>query len=79
MLMFFYFYFRLPQESKIRDWIDKNAMNIGHAFISVWVIFLFVHNPKLGLVYGIPLLIVAGYFVKKKNAEKNKDNDDKPS
>ncbi len=72
-VLFFYFYFRLPEGNPIREWIDKNAINIGHGFIVLWIVFLFTKDPKLGIFYGTPLVLIAFYFARKK---KNGDGDE---
>ena len=72
IVLFLYFFFRLPKESPLKEWFEKNMINIGHGFIVLWIVVLFVHDPKLGAFYGPPLALLLLYFLlKKKRGDKD--------
>jgi hypothetical protein len=68
--VFLYSYFRLGEGNPVRNWIDANAIYIGHGFIVVWVIYFFLKDPKLGVFYGLPMLIIVGITSWKKYKSK---------
>ena len=79
ILVFFfgiYFYWRLPKENSIRNWIDQHSIGIGNTFLVFWILFFLARSPRTALYFGVPMLIIGGvlYYGKRRRLREYHDN-----